>query len=158
MKSKMLFSTIIVTFALAGCSALQPDTTPIEFPKPVTYEHKYEIIDTRASCQPISSVQAALLKDLYDLSVLDCNCDCGEENPTLFFQPLGPTTREELKQLEVPIESTRSVVLCVQTELQTGLAQLENAGWELIEFQALNTSPYDLGIQYAYLTLWQKQK
>jgi len=146
MKHKLFLLANILILLLAGCSSP---------PEPITYEYAYEIIDTRTQCQPTAETQASILTsyyygyiDEYDDFYLQRRAQLGLSLPFQDPRSINPDD----------INEVRDVIVCVQTNLNTKLARRESAGWDLIEFQALNSHPYDFGIQYAFFTRWQRQK
>ena len=134
MKHKLFLLVNILILILAGCSSP---------PEPITYEYAYEIIDTREQCQPTAKIQASILRSYYYASTVT--------NPSSGLPFVHYDTIEDISRV-------RNIIKCVQTNLNTGLARRESAGWDLIEFQALNSTPFDFGIQYTFFTRWQRQK
>lgn len=97
------------------------------------YEYDYEIIDTHVACEPDLETWKQLLELSYGESTDKATYDSA-------------------------IEKAKVIVACNETELQAVLEQRGSEGWQLMTFETITPSQYDLGIEYTYRLVWERAK
>lgn len=137
MKTRHISIIVLLVLALAGCSSPSNQPTPspkpvTPSPKPVTYEYMYEIVDTRAACEPDIETWSELL-----------------------WLSSGYSDKE---QADSAAQKAAAIVLCTESILQERLSQRGAENWKLVAFEALTPSQYDLGIEYTYRLVWERPK
>lgn len=128
---------VAVGFAIAaaGCSPAPVQSTPVttQVPKPTLYEYSYEIANTRTACEPDIATWTELDQLAYGLISDKTQADAAAQKAAVILQ-------------------------CTQTQLQTELTQRGADGWKLVTFETIAPAQYDLGIEYSYRLVWERQK
>ncbi len=117
---------------LASCSTPQTKSEP---PKPVIYEYEYEIINTRAVCEPDFQTWTRLY--------------------TAFAYPELVSDKSDKDKAYA---EGAKIVECTAGILQSNISQRGADGWKLITFEALQPGTYDLGVEYSYRLVWERPK
>lgn len=132
----ILVYALLAVFA-ASCSSAQGISTPVPtplpsvpppVPEPATFEYEYEIVNTRATCEPDLATWAELLS----LSI-------------------GASDKEAAQK-------AAAILQCTQAQLQSRLSQRGEDGWRLVTFETLSPAEYDLGIEYTYRLVWEREQ
>lgn len=135
LKHLLVIVATVLMIVATGCSSRQnqPNAPATETPLPISYQYEYEIVNTRTECEPDMETWLRLYTALnYGDLASDVDMD------------------------EVYAEGAE-IANCTAENVQDYISRRGENGWRLIAFEALQPQTYDLGVEYSYRMIWERQ-